>query len=81
MGFAPDNRPAQTDNEARRAEFLPRAVKSIDLLSEVQDRLTTGSKLYVHLEWAKEAAWAASYPGGPDDTLLNALEATADQAG
>lgn len=55
------------------------ALGAIDLLKVTQSRLSEGAPLWIHLEWAKEAIWAAAYPGGHDDSLLNALEVTADQ--
>ena len=46
----------------------------IAFLERVQDRVAYDGALYRHIEWAKEAVWAATYPGDPENTLLNDLE-------
>lgn len=63
------------------ANAVATAKNAIDQLSAVQNRLGSGGHLWIHLEWAKEALWAAAYPGSVDDSILNALEAAADQVG
>jgi len=60
---------------------IDEARRTIDALGRVQNRVTYNQALYRHLEWAKEAVWAAAYPGSADDTLLNGLEAEAENAG
>lgn len=57
------------------------AYQAIEVLDRVLARINSRSELAMHIEWAKEAVWAAAYPGGPDDSLLDGLEAAADQVG
>ena len=59
---------------------LAEAAATIEHLTAVQTRLAEGGALWTHLERAKEAVWAATYPGSVDDSILNALEISADQA-
>jgi hypothetical protein len=57
------------------------AFSTIAHLNAVLKRVNPDGYLAKHIEWAKEAVWAAAYPGGHDDSLLNGLEASADQVG
>ena len=59
---------------------IDEARAAIAALTRAQERLALGGKLHTHIEWAKEALWAAAYPGSPDDTLINGLEAEAENA-
>jgi len=62
------------------AAALAEAITAIEHVKAVQARVNDGGTLWLHLEWTKEALWAAAYPGSVDDSILNALEATAEQA-
>ena len=73
-----DGRPNPIDG---RTDRINQAQATIAFLKRVQDRVAHDGALYKHIEWAKEAAWAAAYPGSPDDTLLNGLDTEAEQAG
>jgi hypothetical protein len=53
----------------------------LSMLNNVLARVSERGTLARHIEWTKEAVWAAAYPGGHDDSLLNGLEAAADQVG
>ena len=57
------------------------ATECLFLLNRVLARLAPDGYLAKHIEWAKQAVWAAAYPGGHDDSLLNGLESAADQVG
>ena len=63
-----------------RTERIAAASATIAFLTRVQSRLAERGALTEHLEWAKEAAWAAAYPGSPDDSLLNGLDTEAENA-
>jgi hypothetical protein len=61
-----------------RAERIREAIDVIRVLTTVRERVAPGA-LHEHIEWAKEAVWAAAYPGA-DGSLLDALTAEADNA-
>ena len=76
----PDEFPTTIPQRNRRVETSD-AEAAIRVLSRVQARVIERGKLHTHIEWAKEAVWAAAYTGSHDDTLLNGLDTEAEQAG
>ena len=76
----PDEFPTTIPQMNRRV-YAKDAEEAIRILGLVQARVIEHGKLHTHIEWVKEAVWAAAYPGSPDDTLLNGLDTEAEQAG
>ena len=75
MNFTSDTRPAPS----KPLDNITDAYQAIAALNRVLDRVSGTGALARHIEWAKEAVWAAAYPGSPDDSILNGLEWSADQ--
>jgi len=73
------NTPAEAAS-ADSIDSIAGAMSAIGHITAVQARVTDSGALWIHLEWTKEALWAAAYPGSVDDSILNALEVTAEQA-
>jgi hypothetical protein len=68
---------ANTPMDGRTRRVLE-ATETIAALTRLQAQLAPG-ELHKHIEWAKEAVWAAAYPG-VDGTLLDGLAAEAENA-
>lgn len=77
MNYTDDTRPVAS----KPLDDIADAFQAIATLNRVLDRVSDRGALATHIEWAKEAVWAAAYPGSPDDSLLNGLEWAADQVG
>ena len=74
--------PPQINNPIdAKAQRINQAREAIAALTRVQARIARTGRLHAHIEWAKESLWADAYPGSAFDTLLDGLQAEAENAG